>query len=185
MDNICIPPSKYTVELFNIALHVAILFTILSLLFILYISKLSSETLNSELKHNISNAFDGLIQKVPTKGKETIRKIFKSISLENTLKSFEGKDEYVTMYNKMLFRILILVNIVLFVFVILAITLLKYNCNQCIPIGQVVKENVATFALVGVVEYLFFTKVAFKFIPTKPSTIVTETLDNFKQALVK
>lgn len=48
---------------FNIALHITILFTILSWFFLLYIKKISADAINGELVSLIDNFFDSLKQK--------------------------------------------------------------------------------------------------------------------------
>ena len=57
---------------FNILLHVTILFTILSLFFRYYISKVSSNAINNEVKH--------LIEKNIKKAKPSIEQIKNKIS---------------------------------------------------------------------------------------------------------
>jgi hypothetical protein len=44
-------------------------------------------------------------------------------------------------------------------------------------------ENVIIFACVGVIEYLFFTKVALKFVPAPPSLLVTSLINKFKETI--
>jgi hypothetical protein len=48
---------------FNIALHITILFTILSWFFLLYIRKISADAINGEIVSLINNSFDSLKQK--------------------------------------------------------------------------------------------------------------------------
>jgi hypothetical protein len=45
---------------FNIALHVTILFTILSIFFIYYVRNISAEAINGEMKRNIDAAFNNI-----------------------------------------------------------------------------------------------------------------------------
>jgi len=183
MDKICIEPSINTSFIFNISLHIIILFTILSVFFMVYISKIASESLNSELKDNIENGFNTLIKNMTTKQKTILRSVVGKVPLDSLLEMYKDKDSYVEMYNNMLFKIIIIINIALFGIIITGITLLTKNCNQCIPVGKIIKQNLLTFGVVGVVEYLFFTKVALKFIPVKPSTIITESVNSVKNSI--
>ena len=64
------------------------------------------------------------------------------------------------------------------IIVVIALVLLMYQCNQCIPLKDILIENGLTFFFVGIIEYLFFTKVALNFVPTKPSLLVNTFFDD-------
>jgi hypothetical protein len=247
-----IPEVNSTLS-FNILLHVTILFTILSLFFTHYITKISSKIINNEIKHivedNISKSSESI-----NKMKE---KLFENIILQNNLiEQFENSDnnnekitlknqiettyniindlkdkvdlevpsnlisqlnlkdnlisqlnlpaniinnlkdkiksENVKQYfpydyyhslfskedpmrqsvnNEVLFYIKF-TNILLILFLLLfAFYLLKTKSITMDQIKEIGIENILTFICVGAIEFLFFTNVAMKYIPTDPSLI--------------
>lgn len=83
--------------------------------------------------------------------------------------------------NNWLIKVVIMVNIMLFIIFILPTLILKYVCEKDIPIKHILIENLVIFALIGVVEYLFFTHIASKYIPVKPSTIVHSFIESLKR----
>jgi hypothetical protein len=166
-------PGIYAPISLNISIHVTILFTLLSIFFMFYISKLSTETLNHEIVHNLNNAIDAGINKIPVQGRNTLSTLTKSVNIDKLKSAFSEPDKLVTMHNKWLFRSIIIVNVCLFIIVCLTSFLLIKQCNQNIQLKHILIENGLTFTLVGIVEVLFFKFVALKYVPTKPSTIMS------------
>jgi hypothetical protein len=176
----CVRPNTYTPIAINIAIHVVILFTILSVFFMMYVSKISTEALNGELKDAIDKGLDTLISNIPEDSREKVISYVKKLPLDGFKRYYTGVDPFVAMYNKWLFR----TNIILIISMMLAVTmgvgLLIYSCQQCIDIKHIIKENIITFIFVGIIEYVFFTKVAIKYIPSLPSTIITSAINSLK-----
>jgi hypothetical protein len=71
----------------------------------------------------------------------------------------------------------ILLVVILFLFMIILIKLKSIRFGE---IGYVILENFLTFFFVGIVEYLFFTSIAIKYIPSLPSNIYTEIISNLQ-----
>jgi hypothetical protein len=178
VGEMCVDPGRYAPLSLNISIHVTILFTILSLFFMFYISKLSADTLNHEIIHNLNNAIDAGVNKIPVQGRNMLSTMSKSVNIDKLKSVFSKPDALVEMHNKWLFRSIILVNICLFIIVCLISFLLMKQCNQCIPLKHILIENGLTFTLVGIVEVLFFKFVALKYVPTKPSTIISAFLNS-------
>ena len=205
METDCIEPSSFVPLAINISVHVLILFTIISMLFMFYISKIASDTLNHEIKSNIHSSMDKLSSNMPKIQLDDLKTyanisedqleeikqytnianeqyISPQVSVIETLKQkYSKKDPLVEMHNKWLFRSIIMSNIGLCVIVVLAIILLMFNCGQCIPIKDILIENGMTFFFVGIIEFLFFTHIALKFIPSPPSVLVNAFFDNLKK----
>ena len=254
----CQQPRPYVAAAINVAIHVLILFTILAVFFMVYISGLTE----SLLRHEIDDAIEKLGEVLTGKAREltTIPKIQNNIkSAENekfmsmvheshdiatfgnmfgmnegrvmdTENDFRGMDEesiidalngqvsegtqfatsnirsqlasvlnsdtlnrlkksystpdpVVTKNNNWLFGSIILTNIALLVLVTIVILSVKYQCGQCVPIGHILLVNLVTFTFIGCVEVLFFTKVAIKYLPVKPSAITQTFFDSLRQNL--
>jgi hypothetical protein len=63
---------------------------------------------------------------------------------------------------------------------VIIVAILTFSCSKCIPVNKIVLINLITFACVGIIEYLFFTNVAIKYVPTPPSTLVKSFYKNIK-----
>ena len=73
--------------------------------------------------------------------------------------------------------------ILLSIFITIVLTLFL-GCDKRFSLKHILIENTIVFILIGIVEYMFFTKVAIKFIPTPPSLLVNTLIDTIKQQLI-
>lgn len=245
-----IPEVNSTLS-FNILLHVTILFTILSLFFTHYITKISSKIINNEIKHivedNVSkssesinkmkeklfenlNLQNNLIEKFENSNDTNEKKILQNqitqtyniindlkdkLNLDvpsnidqlnlpsnidqlnvpsniinelkdkiklNNIKKYFPYDYYHSLFSKEdamrqsinneVFFYIKFTNILLVVILLLfTFYLLKTNSITIDQIKEISIENILTFICVGAIEFLFFTNVAMKYIPTDPSLI--------------
>ncbi len=62
---------------------------------------------------------------------------------------------------------------------------IKIACPDCFSITKLFTENLLTFAVIGVVEYWFFTNYALKYIPAPPSLLVSSIINDIKDLLSK
>lgn len=163
----------------NILLHGLILFTILSCLFTFVISNVSTNAFNDEIFHIIKDKLNNKI---------LIDIIKKNSNLSDTIldkliKHFSKPTKIVEAYNKSLFKNLLCINVLLWIFFITLVMVLKYNCKKDLHIGKIIGENCIIFLFVGIIEITFFFKIALKFIPVKPSFISTQFLQSIKDEL--
>jgi hypothetical protein len=97
---------------------------------------------------------------------------------------FSKQDQTVKTSNEKVFFYIFLVNILLIIiFIIMTFYFYKTKNISSDEIKIIVLENVLTFGFVGIIEYLFFTQVALKYIPVQPSLIYTSFLDSLKNNL--
>jgi hypothetical protein len=61
----CEPKTFYLNFGVNVFVHVVFLFTILTALFILFISRISSTAINNELTHLVNHSVDKRLNKIP------------------------------------------------------------------------------------------------------------------------
>jgi hypothetical protein len=183
MESSCISPKEPFNFIINIAVHVTILFCFLSAFFILYVSNLSKEALNKEIKHNIDNSIGNLFDSLNADEKTQIKTSLQTLPLEQLSQYYNKPHETVAQHNTWLFRAVIGFNVVFALSIIIAIVSVSYVCDRCVPIKEILLENSIIFAFIGIVEYLFFTKIALNWVPTKPSTIVTSFYDSIKRTL--
>jgi hypothetical protein len=52
-----------------------------------------------------------------------------------------------------------------------------------VPLKEILLENTFTFLLVGVLEFVFFTKIASQYIPAPPTLMLKTVIDTLKTNL--
>jgi hypothetical protein len=158
--------------IFNLALHASILFTILSLFFMLYVSKLEVSAIQSELKSNIkSGVAHALVSANPSATTNLVASIG-ALPFSTLTGLYSQLDPVNAVTNQCLFKDLWMAMAGLY-----GITLFIYAYyRDTIPLLYILAENAAIFLFVGAIELLFFFYVASKFIPVPPSLIVTSSV---------
>lgn len=168
---------------FNILLHICILFTILHVFFIYYITKLTTNAINNEVNHIINKG----IKKINEK-KNNIKsmydipyfKIAKEKFDYNYYENLFKKEDITRKYNnENVFFYTKIVNALLFLFLyFMGYYLVNNNLLTTDIIRLMIFENVLTFLFVAIVEYLFFTNVALNYIPAPPSILYKSFLES-------
>jgi hypothetical protein len=117
------------------------------------------------------------------KDKNTVEQelLINNLPLDKISKYYDGVDKTVDAMNKGLLNSLWISNVILWVCFLIGTFLIHdiYNLH----IKDIVIENILTFALIGVAEYLFFTQIGLKFVPVEPSFISNQFLDTSKQLI--
>ena len=211
--------------IFDIVLHVTILFTILSNLYILYIAQVSMSSLNGHLKSIINTYFndnnDSIITSIKNFtnnknnlitdyiknnnlinnnlinndlinndlinknliNKNLINKnlIIDYIKNNNLINNnlnyynniYSNQDISHKLVNQQIIKKIINVNILLIIITILfGISLLITKSITYTDIKHVLFENIMSFSIIGIIEFLFFTQIATQFVPSPPSHIL-------------
>ena len=166
----------------NVILHALILFLILSLLFWLYISKISSEAITNEVNDNIDKAFTTYKASLTQEQLMTIRTYVKNNpKIFTILQNIYSQPDAVQQTNNQWLQVFNISWITLLIVALCILLITLYlSCSVCVPIVHMIKENLVLFALIGVVEFLFFTKIALKYIPAPPSLIITSFLNRLQ-----
>jgi hypothetical protein len=47
-----------------------------------------------------------------------------------------------------------------------------FECKHSVPFGRLILKNIIIFIFVGAIEYIFFTNIAMKYIPSPPTLLV-------------
>ena len=171
--------SKTSEDQLSITLHVTILFMVLSVFFVFVISKVERDSINSELDSSIQDAISASFSSLTPIQKKILSPVLKSIPYDK-LNNIYGKTADVTATNnKWLIIVIILIN----VFMVIVVTLLTLSLKSCVNVKQVFIENAITFLFVGIIEYVFFTKIIIKYIPVPPSAIVDTLISELKKKL--
>lgn len=179
----CTPPGFYLNLSIDILVHILILFLILTFLFWFIISKISSDAISHEVNNNIDQAFSEYKKNMTPEQLETFRKHIKDNSyLLSILKKIYSRPDEVMVKNNNWLKVFNFTVVVLLLTILTVLLITLYvSSATCIPIITVLKENLALFAFIGIVEYLFFIKIGMKYIPVLPSKIIESTIDRLNE----
>lgn len=179
----CKPVSARFSFSINVFVRVIILFTFLTAFFILFVSKLTKEMFEKEISHLIEQNTDKLVHSLDNETKQNLILFTRVMPLDKLIKKYEEPSEYVLEHNKWVQLSAIALSIIGICILALVMYIVYNSCGQCAPLKHILMENVIVFACVGVVEYLFFTKVALKFVPAPPSLLVNSLINKFKETM--
>lgn len=166
----------------NILMHVSFLMLILTILFFTIIMPAEQHALQSEIRSGLTTFLTPYIQNGTTVG-NILQKIPTDM-LNKSLVAFDTPNFYVTDNNTRLKTQAATMCFFLWLMFIGTYAVLHFSCRFCSEIFYLFAENMCTFVFVGIVEYLFFTRVALHYVPTLPSFFVTSILDEAKAILV-
>jgi len=167
----------------NLFLHFLILFSFLSIFFVLIISKASTLAFNNEVERLIGELLHNKIDELKKKSDE-FDQITNILPLNKLYNEYQKGNLLVNQHNNNLIKIIIIINVFLWMFFVASLILLN-NCNSHIDIKEIILENIIIFGCVGIVEYYFFTRIAIKFVPVEPSFISKQFLESLKNKLQK
>lgn len=174
----------------DIALHVLILFTFLTIFFFAYISKLEKENLNNITNDVVVNKTSSLLDGID--GWQTkLNNWNDKFDINIDWKVLDGigdtlvqnsKDESpeIKKNNDNLFKYSIIAIIIAFVLFIGITIFLKYYMKYDIHIKHILIMNLIIFSITGGIEYLFFKNVASKYVPVTPDFTTNTVLDRIK-----
>ena len=181
--NNCSIPNENINFTINIGIHVFILFCFLSIFFLAYVAELAKGHFDEEIHHSLEKGIKGSLENLDPLQQLRIKKMINNAPLDRLINHYDKPSKPVDVNNTWLTRMVILINIFLLILISSTSYLLRWSCNQCVPIKDIVIENAIIFTFIGIVEIVFFKMVAFKYIPVKPSTIVTSAIDSLKKNL--
>ena len=154
-----------------------------------YINSYDFEKINWDEVTNYVNSMDttenvksrllNFVNEVRSKKKMVWNKDF----FENLSKQYSGQNSDIVSSN----RNLVIINIILILVVAIVFTgyVIYYKKDgYYINWKELIIENVILFAIIGVIEYLFFTRIASKYIPTSASFISASMIDSVKNQLI-
>lgn len=179
----CTEPSHLIVESLNIGLHVFILFTFLLAFYILVISKLAKDKMEEEIGHAIHDGINTKLKSLPPDQQHVIKQGLQRVNWNTFEKLFDRPDKATQIHNEWLLRTGKITSFVIFGAVLLSVYILAKSSDKCIPVKELLLMNGAIFGCVGVVEYIFFKQIAFKFVPSLPSLMINEFITAIKKKI--
>lgn len=183
----CVIMSHTEKSILDILIHVFILSSILSIFFFVVIAPLEKNSLENEVNDNIEDGMKCLMKKLYEANDAASQGVkLKSLLKDDTTPAtpnlnkimeklkiyYKGENQVNATYNKGLKTSLLIVLLFLLASIIVIYILFKRSCGKCPKILPLIGENLLLFAIIGIIEYMFFIKIASKYIPIKPSLIV-------------
>lgn len=167
----------------NLYLNALILFTFLTIFFINFISKVSTNVFTDEVS-KLTN--DIVINNVESlKKNNDFKTITDLLPLETMYNYYYNQNLTVNILNDNLVDILIIANILAWILFIVIIIILKYYSNIEMNLEEIVIEKIFIFIIVGIFYYYFFTHIGTNFIPIQPSFISKKFIQNCLKLLEK
>jgi len=175
-------PHKYIHFGINVYLHIFILFCFLSVFFIMYVSVLIKKAFNNQISGLVESNMKDRIRNLTDEQHANLIKIRDVMPIEGLLRKYDKPSVAVEINNEWLFNLIITMNVIFFLGLV-AILYLRKSADPCLDITDLVKKNIIIFACIGLVEYGFFTKIAFKYIPVVPSHMAHAFVESIKKNL--
>ena len=167
----------------DVALHVLILFTFLTIFFFAYVSKLEKQSLDNTITNSVSDNTNTLLNDIKQLSQKYNIKInWNTINeiADKLVKNSQGEVPEIKENNEQLYKgsmIVIIVGYLLFIGIII---FLKYYMGYDIHIGHILLMNIIIFSITGLIEYFFFMNVASKYVPVMPNEISDAMLERIK-----
>lgn len=173
---------------FNCITHALILFSALTVLFAIIITKVSTNAMSAQVKNAIGKNLAATLKEQNTKTHGLLRLRIKQMDpiLANYEASVQRPDEATRLFNEGLFMNAYLLIALLTTALVVMLCVVRWGAkmeNTGRVFLTVLLGNAVTFGIIGGVEYLFFDKIARKYCPTRPSLITESIVKTLKDAL--
>ena len=168
----------------DIMLHVLLLFTFITVFFFTYISSITKQTLDSTTSDMINNKTDILLNKLDQlTSKYNLKMNWQNIDKisDNLITNSDGEIPKIKKNNDDLLKITVIIIVTAFILLTTFILILKYYYKLNIDIKRILLINFIIFSITGIIEYLFFIKVASKYNPIPPNMLLNTVLNKIKK----
>ena len=166
----------------NISLHILILFSFLTIFFFSFISHLEQKSVDEALTSAINGQVGQLLTKLDGFSQDFINIDWKTINdvAEKIQKDAVGALPAVKKNHRKL--LIVGISMIVGLFVIFSSIYVYFGVYKGVNINwkKIVIENLIVFSFVGIIEYLFFTTVASKYVPVTPDLLSKTILDRIK-----
>jgi len=178
-DKLCV--SKHITVNFaiNILTHCTFLLAIICSVFFLFTEKIMSNAINNQIEDLATDTINDYFYKSTPDNQKIIQSSLQQAQLETLLKIYETPTENRIINNTWIEKFIYLIVGLLIFAIIIAVLTAKANCGK-ISVVEILSENIIIFICVGVVEFLFFTKIIIKYIPAYPSTLSNLFVNSLK-----
>lgn len=167
----------------NILVHVLILFTVLTFLFIFVVSKIAYNSFNGAVDSLVDDNFSTKLRELPPEQRQFISNVVTSIPSDRITMMLSQQDPIIVSHNNWVLAVAFIIIFILFLTIFLIVFILRKTSNIKVPIGHILFENFWIFSGVGIIEYLFFINIASKYIPQPPSVLVNNIVQDLQTSI--
>jgi len=164
----------------NILTHCTFLLAIICSVFFLFTEKIMSNAINDQINDLAINSIDKFYYNSTPENQQIIKLSLQHANLETIFKIYKSQSEDRYINNKWVEKFIYIIVILLIIIVIIGILISKAHCGN-ISVIEILSENIIIFIFIGIVEFLFFTKIIIKYIPAYPSTLSQIFLNKLKE----
>jgi len=164
----------------NILAHCTFLLAIICSVFFLFTERIMSNAINNQIENLAVDTINKFYTESTPENQKAIQLSLQHAQLETALNIYQSQSEERLINNDWIEKLIYVIVGLLIVVVIIAILISKAHCGN-ISVIEILSENIVIFMCVGVVEFLFFTKIIIKYIPAYPSTLSHIFLDKLKE----
>jgi hypothetical protein len=136
-----------------------------------------------KIQTTIENNLNIALNKINKSNKNNLKLLLKKIPSDSLIKYYERPSKELIINNKWIKILIIMINVFLLILISSSSYLLRASCNQCVPLKDIIIENVIIFTFIGAIEFMFFKHVAIKYIPVKPSVLISSAIESVKNNL--
>lgn len=173
----------------NIGLHVLILFTFLTIFFFAFASKLAQDSIQSALGDIIDKETDTFLTQLDSWNKKLDKFDINWEEINTLAKKVEAKSQgelpEIAKNNKKLRWIGVAMIASLLALLIGMYLYYKLVKGYDVHLGRIFMENIVIFTFIGIVEFVFFTKIAAKYVPVTPDFVATSLLERIKYQVTR
>jgi hypothetical protein len=177
----------------NITLHVLILFTFLTIFFFTFLSQVEVKNVNNVMSQLVDGQTKNTLDLIKSNSDKIPELSISKDNLSNVANNMEKSSKVpiksISDNNKKLKKISIIMISCIFLLLVGMIIYYKVYKKYDIGFSHILIENLIIFSFAGIIEYLFFTNVAVKYVPVTPdvasSSILDGIKDKFKNSLFK
>lgn len=176
----CIKSTKTDKWILDVYIHIMILVIVLSIAFWMLIAPTEKRTFEGEITNQVNNSMKGILDK----NRSILKSMKPNVNIFETMSKYYSKpDSTIKVYNTWLKRVNIVIILILIINFFILWLLMRFSCGRCVPVRQIFMENIFLFMCIGIIEVIFFLKVASKFVPITPSFMANTVIDGLKKNL--
>lgn len=158
----------------NALLHMTILFSFLSILFLAYISKILTQLFQNQLNNDTKNAVANSKISITN---PVIKQLIQPLKYDNY------PDVGMSINNTWVFKILVVCNVFMWLITLLVMGIFKMKFGDDIQLLHITIENIIIFTFVGLFEFVFFLLIASKYAPVSPTEIQQDEINDIQNSL--
>ena len=166
----------------DLYVHSLVLFTFLTLLFVVYLMKLTTNSFKSSINNLLEQSIKPEIDKLKKTSLIKSNIFNLNLNLKGLMNKIDTPDKYIENNTYNIKKMLLIINVLLWVFIIGFVIIFNINsCDSKINWIELIISTIITFAFIGFIEFIFLIFIIMKFIPIEPSYLSQKILEKTKQ----